>query len=465
MGASSLIANRPSAETTTSHYGHFNMWPITVNSEIDGGAVDWSAHLGLGDGYPTSGRYDSNPTEIFAAGAAYPGTQVVQINHFNSGTLGHFNMLGIDTDQNPPVSSNKVYRCVGGSTPNRPCRVQICLGGTGDGNLCASAATCGGGTCPTVTACAGGGTCTLQSSLGSFLRLDPSTPSYYGDNFTALEVWIEAGRDQTATLRSDNMADWFNLLNQGRFKAGTADSDTHSMISVQSGGPRTFVASSTDAPASINPEELATNVNGMRAVGSNGPFMRVTLENGSLAQAGQGVGQPQTVTYSGGGADKVKLHIESPTWAEYDKIDLYMNSTTSCKSEWTFFGVVNPSKCTTVTPTTTLTKGVDFAVTPTTGVSGSGTRLVTDVTIPVTISADTWVVAVVRGSDGVSHPLFPMQPQDLTTSGNATLADLTDNGGPLPWNLGENGALALAYSNPLFFDNGDLVCHGGTACP
>jgi hypothetical protein len=72
---------------------------------------------------------------------------------------------------------------------------------------------------------------------------------------------------------------------------------------------------------------------------------------------------------------------------------------------------------------------------------------------------------VARGTDGVSHPLFPMQPQDLSTSGNATLAALTDNGGAIPWNLNEQGALALTYSNPLFFDNGDSVCHGGTACP
>ena len=83
----------------------------------------------------------------------------------------------------------------------------------------------------------------------------------------------------------------------------------------------------------------------------------------------------------------------------------------------------------------------------------------------MTVSADTWVVVVVRGTDGVSHPLFPMQPQDLDDGANASLADLTDNGGALPWNLGEQGALALAYSNPLFFDDGDNVCHGGTACP
>ena len=85
--------------------------------------------------------------------------------------------------------------------------------------------------------------------------------------------------------------------------------------------------------------------------------------------------------------------------------------------------------------------------------------------LPVTVSQDTWVVVVARGTDGVSKPLFPMEPQDLQESGNTTLDDLTDNGSNLPWNLNEKGAMALAYSNPLFFDNGDGLCHGGSPCP
>lgn len=468
MGAGGLVGNAPSVETTTSHYGHFNTWPITVDdARIDGGAIDWSAHNGLGSGYPSGGRYDSLPSEIFAAAAAYPDSQVIQINHFNSGTLGHFNMLGINTAEDPPTSSNNVYRCVGGTNVGLPCKVSICVGGADDGDTCSGPGDCTGGSCAAQSnSCSGGGTCTLSSqNLGSYLRLDPTVANLYSDDYTALEVWIEAGRAQTDLLRADNMGDWFNLLNQGRFKAGTADSDTHSSISVQAGGPRTFVASSTDAPGSIDAQEIATNVNGLRAVGSNGPFMRVELENGSSATASQAVGSSRTVAFTGGGADKVNLHIEAPTWAEYDTIEIYMNSSPSCHSAWTFFGVINPTECNTVTPTHTLTKGVDFAVSTSTGVSGFGTRQVTDVSYPVTITADTWVVVVVRGTDSISHPMFPMLPQDLEVGSNSTLADLTDNGGPLPWNLGEQGALALAFSNPLFFDDGDDECMNGTPCP
>ena len=88
------------------------------------------------------------------------------------------------------------------------------------------------------------------------------------------------------------------------------------------------------------------------------------------------------------------------------------------------------------------------------------------VTQPITISTDTWVIVIVKGTDGVSSPLFPMNPQDLKETGNASVDALTDSNGPLPWNLGENGVLSVAFSNPLFFDfGGDGICNNGAPCP
>jgi hypothetical protein len=73
----------------------------------------------------------------------------------------------------------------------------------------------------------------------------------------------------------------------------------------------------------------------------------------------------------------------------------------------------------------------------------------TDITATLTldeITEDTWVVAVARGTDGVSEPLFPVLPESLASSTNSTLADLTDG------NLGESGTPAFAFTNPLFID-------------
>jgi hypothetical protein len=62
------------------------------------------------------------------------------------------------------------------------------------------------------------------------------------------------------------------------------------------------------------------------------------------------------------------------------------------------------------------------------------------------LTEDVWVVAIVRGTDGVSRPLFPVIPNDLSTGSNTTVGDLIDG------NLNESGITALAYTNPLFVD-------------
>lgn len=73
-------------------------------------------------------------------------------------------------------------------------------------------------------------------------------------------------------------------------------------------------------------------------------------------------------------------------------------------------------------------------------------RLEADIDLPLTVYQDSWVVALVKGTDGVSRPIWPMNPQDLTEERNTTLDDLTDG------NLGEGGNPALAFTNPLFID-------------
>jgi hypothetical protein len=470
MGASSLVGTAPSDEITTFSYGHFNIWPLTVNNaKVNGGAVDWGRDgTTPGAGYPSNGSYDLLPGEIF--GGFDPATHVIQINHFNSGTLGHFNNLGIDTAVIPPESTNLVYRCVGGDRDALPCQAQICLGGLGgnelapcttDGDCTGSGAKCNvapvGRGCPN-------GTCQLAgSNLSSFLRMDPAVSNLYDDGYTALELWIEASRSQTELALHENLANWIGLINQGKFKAGTADSDTHHRVKVQSGSPRTFVASSTDSPGLLDPATLAQNVNAGRAIGSGNLFMRVELKGDGGATASHALGNPLTVPATSG-TGTVNVHVEAPTWAQFDRIEIYANSTPECRNAYTFLGVINPF-CD-VTPIVTLNKGSGFTINTVTGVSGSGQRLVADVVQPLTITGDTWVIVVARGTDGISKPLFPINPADLRETGNTTLAALTDNGGPLPWNLGEDGELEMAISNPLFFDReNDGNCHGGTSCP
>jgi hypothetical protein len=93
--------------------------------------------------------------------------------------------------------------------------------------------------------------------------------------------------------------------------------------------------------------------------------------------------------------------------------------------------------------------GTDFTVQSVNvapGVPGAQ-RLETTLSIPYPLlPGDTWFVVVVKGTDGVSQPMFPVYPKDLRSSGNASLAQLLDG------NLGESGVLALGFTNALYAD-------------
>ena len=82
----------------------------------------------------------------------------------------------------------------------------------------------------------------------------------------------------------------------------------------------------------------------------------------------------------------------------------------------------------------------DFTITPNNvhpSVVG-GSRKEAHLSIPFpNLTQDTWFVVVVKGSDGVSRPMFPVHPANLAAAGNTTLANLTDG------NLGQQGVTAL----------------------
>ena len=59
---------------------------------------------------------------------------------------------------------------------------------------------------------------------------------------------------------------------------------------------------------------------------------------------------------------------------------------------------------------------------------------------------DAWFAVVVKGTPGVSEPMFPVFPRNLQTAGNGSLAALLDG------NLGQGGVNALGFTNALYAD-------------
>jgi len=385
LGVQDLVATAVSSEITSFDYGHFNSWPVTVDpAQVNGGAVDWGRPgVAPGEDFPSLGSYGLSPGELIAAALADPLPNLVQINHIDS--FFGASGLAIDTGFEPPQSF--------ASPESR--------------------------------------------------RLDPSLTNLFDDGFQALEVW----NGNQGVFLGENLGDWFNLLNQGIVRTAVATSDTHEKRS-NSGGTRTFIASAVTDPAALWTEAgtLAGAVAAGRAVGSNGPFVACSLAAASTGEtAGLGVGDPLLATTTDGAVD-VTVEVSSPGWAEFDTIELYVNNATQPYDHDADPGTRDRYRA---FPDVVLTAGTDFTLTEVPavpGVPGSESWHATVTTQLAGLLVDSWVVAMVRGSNGVSRPLFPIVPGGLSAAANPTFESLLDG------NLGEGGNRSLAFTNPLFVD-------------
>lgn len=394
LGLQAHVKTAVSDEITSHNFGHFNAWPLVRDANsITGGAPDWGrAGVAPGMDYPSLGSYDLSPAELFAEARRRfpegPESGVLQINHINDASNGFFELLGIDTALAPPRSFTN----------------------------------------PTL------------------IRQDPRLTNLYDDDYDALELWIESNRAQTALLLQENLGDWFNLLNQGRVKTGLSDSDSHSLTIIQAGAARNFVASPTDSPAEIRTADVVAAVRTGKSIGSNGPFLRFAVTGDDDKSASLEFGAPTLVPATRGSAT-IQLDIASAAWVDFDTVEIYANAVPAPEPDRNYHGVATPRYA--AEPTLTLTSEADFVIETTVldpEVPGAARREA-HLEIPLPIDADTWVLVLVKGTDGVSRPLWPVNLQDLRRDSNMTLADLLDG------NAGEEGNPALAFTNPLFVDH------------
>lgn len=412
MGASDLLGTTVGQEITTFDYGHFNAWPLAQDpSKVNNGSVDHGGAAPVGEDYPSAGYYSMAPEDIIATahGDAPPMTSnTVQVNHVHSFFgLDGGSGLAIDTALTPPAST----------VPAGARRLN-----------------------PTNT--------------NFFLKNDGAGPDPI--DFDALEIWIGDDRAQVYTnFLGQNAGDWFNLINQGILSTGIADSDTHSQWVGVSGFPHNKVAMDTDDPGDLSAEaaQVSGNVNEGRSFGTNGPMVRVSATAISTGQtASLELGDPLEISTVDGNVT-IDVDIQSPTWAEFDKVEYYINPVTTRDPDpdWddveTGVGPIDVNRYL-ITPTTTQT--VMPIPVPVLGTSSS--RLEASTSLNLTgLTQDIWVVVMVKGTDGVSRPLYPVIGNSLTHGNppggvNTTLPALIDG------NLGQGGITALAFTNPLFID-------------
>jgi hypothetical protein len=165
------------------------------------------------------------------------------------------------------------------------------------------------------------------------------------------------------------------------------------------------------------------------------------------------------------GTATVDVTVKSPMWAKFDKIEFYVTNAPQAYDADNKPATRNryraiPNSVSNVSPTLI----DDYPSIP-----GAKHWEATAQLNLAGLPTDHWVVVLVRGTDNVSEPLFPVIPNSLVgkacsndrckscttnsqcpggacTVTNQSLAELTDG------NLNQCGVMTLAFSNPLFID-------------
>ena len=124
--------------------------------------------------------------------------------------------------------------------------------------------------------------------------------------------WKDRGRNNTVENRTFA---WLQMLNQGRRMWCIAVSDAHAVFGNGVGGWRTYVPSSTDAPAKIDHKEIIRNAKAGKMFVTNGPFLDVRADDGTW---------PGGLTIAAGHVD-LNVKVQGTSWVRVDKVVVLVN--------------------------------------------------------------------------------------------------------------------------------------------
>lgn len=108
---------------------------------------------------------------------------------------------------------------------------------------------------------------------------------------------------------------WLQLLNQDRLMSCVAVSDAHSVFGNGTGSWRTYVPSSADDPAAIDPREIIRNAKAGRMVVTNGPYLEVRMDDGTI---------PGGHTRRSGTVE-VQVEVQCTSWIDIDRVQVLVN--------------------------------------------------------------------------------------------------------------------------------------------
>ena len=314
MGASEFIMSSVGDELTTIEMGHFNGWPMEFSPDKpQNGAIDWQQPSEMGAEVPDD-RPDLDvmtPDDIYdslrAAGKYGKDMTVVQNNHPRDGLLGNFYMYGLDVATGEPSGELNILELFNPRINAEHFSYDFDAIETTNGKRQDLIKT------PTIDDVDDYST---GGSLYDFLARSEEEQEALRTGATGFDPSYAGALD-----------DWFNWLNQDRRYVITGNSDSHTKTKNECGVVRNYVRSSTDRPAFIDEREMTENILDGRVTHSYGPFIEVEVagDHGD-GEVGDTVGDTDGVV-------DVHIRVQSPTWFDVDRIEVFQNGVMVCEIE------------------------------------------------------------------------------------------------------------------------------------
>lgn len=230
----------------------------------------------------------------------------------------------------------------------------------------------------------------------------------WSENFTAFEIYNKGYEIEAMRVR---IRWWLTMLGRGFTPTATAVSDTHKMVLDPGGSPRTY----TFIDGDYSEAALVSATNAGKVVGSNGPFFRV-----EASYDGEIAGMGETLAVPAGNTVRVSVHLDLPEWMTVDTIQVLSNLEDDVIQP---IGAPNegPLVPTMEVPVEWTADHIEVVSTGTT----EHRHMVQTVEIDVPVTADAYIVILVRSMDEGAPGVFPI----IT-----------------------NGYAPFAYSNPIYID-------------
>ncbi len=153
-----------------------------------------------------------------------------------------------------------------------------------------------------------------DGGFAGFEKLLDAAEVWSADILKASPVIERSGRGSTVKMPNRTFG-WLQMLNQGRHIWCVAVSDAHRIFGNGAGGWRTYVPSSTDEPAEIDPSEIIRNAKAGRMMITNGPFLEVSTRDGL----------PIGSTVIAEGGLSLRIRVQAPGWMDVDRVQVLVS--------------------------------------------------------------------------------------------------------------------------------------------